>query len=64
MIVRFENNETMEAVSRRTRLDENSGGIVVNLPGHRRDIKDIDVDYSSVNSRDDRGTLLVYARYL
>jgi len=62
MIVRFENNETMEAVSRRTRLDENSGGIVVDLPGHRRDIKDIDVDYFSVNSRDGRGTLLVYAR--
>lgn len=64
MVVRFDNNETMDAVSKRTRLDENSGGLVIDLPGHRRDIKDIDIDYFSVNTnqRDGRGTLLVYAR--
>jgi hypothetical protein len=64
MTVRFDNNETMEAVSKRTRLDENSGGLVIDLPGHRRDIKDIDIDYFSVDNqrRDGRGTLLVYAR--
>ena len=61
MIVRFDNNETMNAVAKRTRLDENSG-ITVDLPGHRRDIKDIDIDYFSVDKREGRGTLLVYAR--
>src|SRR5215204_7298786 len=61
MIVRFDNNETMNAVANRTRLDENSG-ITVDLPGHRRDIKDIDIDYFSVDKREGRGTLLVYAR--
>ena len=61
MVVRFDNNETMDAISKRTRLDENSG-ISVDLPGHRRDIKDIDIDYFSVDKREGRGTLLVYAR--
>jgi hypothetical protein len=62
MVVRFENNETMEAVPQRTRLDDDSGGLIIDLPGNRRDIKDIDVDYFSVNQREGRGTLLVYAR--
>ena len=62
MVVRFENNETMEAVSKRIRLDENSGGLIIDLPGNRRDIKDIDVDYFSASQREGRGTLLVYAR--
>ena len=62
MVVRFENNETMEAVTKRTRLDENSGGLIIDLPGHRRDIKDIDINYFSVNQSEGRGTLLVYAR--
>jgi hypothetical protein len=62
MVVRFDNNETMNAVSKRTRLDDNSDGVVIDLPGHRRDIKDIDIDYFSVNQREGRGTLLVYAR--
>jgi hypothetical protein len=61
MVVRFDNNETMNAVSKRTRLEENSG-VIVDLPGSRRDIKDIDVDYFSVSPREGRGTLLVYAR--
>ena len=62
MVVRFENNETMEAITKRTRLDENSGGLIIDLPGHRRDIKDIDINYFSVNQSEGRGTLLVYAR--
>ena len=34
----FDNGEKFEAINQRTRLDQNSGGLVIDLPGHRRDI--------------------------
>ena len=54
MIFWFENNETIEAVSRRTRLDKNSGGIVVDLPGHRSDIKtSMLITSASISAKDE-----------
>ena len=60
MFVTFDNGEKFEAISQRTRLDQNSGGLVIDLPGHRRDIDSIDLNYFSVNQSNGRGTLLVY----
>jgi hypothetical protein len=62
MLINFDNGEKFEAISRRTRLDQNSGGLVIDLPGHRRDIDSIDLDYFSVNTNQPggKGTLLVY----
>src|ERR1044072_4566243 len=62
MVINFDNGEKFEAIKSRTRLDQNSGGLVIDLPGHRRDIDSIDLNYFSVNNnqRDGRGTLLVY----
>ena len=62
MFINFDNGEKFEAVAQRTRLDQDSGGLVIDLPGHRRDIKSIDLNYFSVNNsqRDGKGTLFVY----
>ena len=62
MVINFDNGEKFEAINQRTRLDDNSGGLIIDLPGHRRDIDSIDLNYFSVNNnqRDGRGTLLVY----
>jgi hypothetical protein len=60
MFVTFDNGEKFEAISQRTRLDDNSGGLVIDLPGHRRDIDSIDLNYFSVNQSNGKGTLLVY----
>jgi hypothetical protein len=62
MLINFDNGEKFEAISQRTRLDQNSGGYVIDLPGHRRNIDSIDLNYFSVNTNQPggRGTLLVY----
>jgi len=62
MVINFDNGEKFEAINQRTRLDENSGGLIIDLPGHRRDIDSIDLNYFSVNNSQSngRGTLLVY----
>jgi hypothetical protein len=62
MVINFDNGEKFEAIGQRTRLDQNSGGLVIDLPGHRRDIDSIDLNYFSVNTNqpNGRGTLLVY----
>ena len=60
MVINFDNGEKFEAINQRTRLDDNSGGLIIDLPGHRRDIDSIDLNYFSANQRDGRGTLLVY----
>ena len=62
MVINFDNGEKFEAINQRTRLDENSGGLIIDLPGHRRDIDSIDLNYFSVNNnqREGKGTLLVY----
>ena len=64
MVINFDNGEKFDAIKTRHRFDQNSRTLVVDLPGQRRDIKSIDVDYFSVNNqqRDGRGTLMVYAR--
>ena len=62
MVINFDNGEKFEAIGQRTRLDQNSGGLVIDLPGHRRDIDSIDLNYFSVNNSqaNGKGTLLVY----
>jgi hypothetical protein len=62
MVINFDNGEKFEAINQRTRLDQNSGGLVIDLPGHRRDIDSIDLNYFSVhpNQPGGKGTLLVY----
>jgi len=62
MVINFDNGEKFEAIGQRTRLDQNSGGLVIDLPGHRRDIDSIDLNYFSVNTNqpNGRGTLFVY----
>lgn len=62
MVINFDNGEKFEAINQRTRLDQNSGGLVIDLPGHRRDIDSIDLNYFSVNTSqaNGRGTLFVY----
>jgi hypothetical protein len=60
MFINFDNGEKFEAINTRTRLDDNSGGLIIDLPGHRRDIDSIDLNYFSVSQASGRGTLLVY----
>jgi hypothetical protein len=62
MVVTFENGETFDAITQRKRFDDESRALVVDLPGERRNIKAIDIDYFSVSQREGRGKLLVYAR--
>ena len=62
MVLNFDNGEKFEAISQRTRLDSSSGGLIIDLPGHRRDIASLDLNYFSVNTNQPggKGTLLVY----
>ena len=49
MFITFDNGEKFEAITQRTRLDQNTGGFVIDLPGHRRDIASIDLNYYSAH---------------
>jgi hypothetical protein len=61
MFVVFENGDKLEVISERTRFDAESGGLVIDLPGGRRDVKSLDIDYfSTANQPGGKGTLLVY----
>ena len=62
MVVTFESGEKFDAITTRHRFDDNSRALVIDLPGDRRNIRDIDIDYFSVSQREGRGTLLVYGR--
>ena len=65
MTVTFEDGEKFDAINRRHRFDEGSRTLVIDLPGERaRDIKNIDINYFSVENqrKDGKGTLMVYAR--
>ncbi len=65
MVVTFEDGEKFNAINKRHRFDENSRTLVIDLPGQRaRDIRNIDIDYFSVENqrKDGKGTLMVYAR--
>jgi hypothetical protein len=61
MYVVFENGDKLEVINERTRFDAESGGLVIDLPGGRRDVKSLDIDYfSTANQPGGKGTLLVY----
>ena len=61
MVVTFGNNETFSPELRH-RFDENSTSRVIDLPGDRRTIKKIDFNYRSINRREGKATVAVYAR--
>jgi hypothetical protein len=61
MVVTFGNDETFSPPLRH-RFDANSKTRVIDLPGDRRTIKSIDFDYASLDRREGRATVAVYAR--
>jgi len=61
MVVTFANDETFSPTVR-PRFDANTKTRTINLPGDRRTIKSIDFDYASLDRRQGRATVEVYAR--
>ena len=61
MVVTFGDNETFTPTVR-PRFDANSKTRTIDLPGDRRAIKSIDFDYASLDRRQGRATVEVYAR--
>ena len=61
MVVTFGNDETFTPTVRH-RFDANSKTRTIDLPGDRRTIKSIDFDYASIDRRQGRATVEVYAR--
>ena len=61
MVVTFGNDETFTPRIRH-RFDANSTTHVIDLPGNRRTIKTIDFDYASLDRREGRATVALYAR--
>jgi hypothetical protein len=61
MVVTFGNNEKFSPTLRH-RFDKGSGTRLIDLPGERRTIKSIDFNYRSINRRDGKGVVEVYAR--
>jgi hypothetical protein len=61
MVVTFGNNEKFK-VAVRHRFDQGTGIRVIDLPGERRAIKSIDFNYRSINRREGKGVVEVYAR--
>ena len=61
MVVTFGNNETFRPKLRHT-FTEGSGSRIIDLPGERRTIKRIDFHYKSINRREGKGIVEVYAR--
>jgi hypothetical protein len=61
MVVTFGNDETFSPELRH-RFDEKSSSRVIDLPGDRRTIKRIDFNYRSINRREGKATVAVYAR--
>jgi len=61
MVVTFGNNETFSPELRH-RFEEKSTSRVIDLPGDRRTIKRIDFNYRSINRREGKATVAVYAR--
>jgi hypothetical protein len=61
MVVTFANNETFRPKMRH-RFTEGSGSQIIDLPGERRTIKRIDFKYKSINRREGKGTVEVFAR--
>lgn len=61
MVVTFGNNETFKPKLRHT-FTEGSGSRIIDLPGERRIIKRIDFRYKSINRREGKGIVQVFAR--
>ena len=61
MVVTFDNDEKFSPELRH-RFDEKSKSRNIDLPGDRRAIKRIDFNYRSVNRRQGKATVEVYAR--
>jgi len=61
MVVTFGNNETFSPKLRH-KFAEGSGSRIIDLPGERRIIKRIDFKYKSINRREGKGMVEVYAR--
>jgi hypothetical protein len=61
MVVTFANGQKFNPKMHH-RFPEGSGSHVIDLPGDRRNIAQIDFDYRSINRREGRGKVEVYAR--
>jgi hypothetical protein len=61
MVVTFGNDQTFNP-NLRHRFDEGSGSRNIDLPGERRTIKRIDFAYRSIDRREGKGRVEVYAR--
>ena len=61
LVVTFSNDQKFSPKVRH-RFPSGSGSRVIDLPGERRMIKQIDFDYRSINRRGGRGKVEVYAR--
>jgi hypothetical protein len=62
MIVTFGNDETFKPKLRHT-FAQGSGSRIIDLPGERRIIKRIDFHYKSINRREGKGIVQVFARW-
>ena len=61
MIVTFGNDKTFKP-NLRYKFTERSGTRIIDLPGERRTIKRIDFNYKSINRREGKGMVEVFAR--
>jgi hypothetical protein len=61
MVVTFGNGETFSP-NLRERFAEGTGSKTIDLPGDRRNIRRIDFRYKSINRREGKGRVEVYAR--
>jgi hypothetical protein len=61
MVLTFSDDSTFSP-NIQTRFDENSWSRNIDLPGDRRIIRSVDFTYRSVNRREGRATILLYAR--
>ena len=61
MVVTMGNDETFKPKLRH-KFTKGSGSQIIDLPGERRTIKRIDFSYKSINRREGKGTVEVFAR--
>jgi hypothetical protein len=61
MVITFGNNEKFSPPLRH-RFDERSNSRVIDLPGERRTIRNVEFNYRSTERREGKATVAVYAR--
>jgi hypothetical protein len=61
MVVTMGNDETFKPKLRH-KSTEGSGSQIIDLPGERRALKRVDFSYKSINRREGKGTVQVFAR--